>query len=61
MLKRRKFPRDGMAVPGVGDLASQREAVHIGMLLSYTRSHAWSGEKYCKAMVTLTWEVYVAA
>lgn len=50
-----------MAVPGVGDLASQREAVHIGMLLSYTRSHAWSGEKYCKAMVTLTWEVYVAA
>lgn len=32
-----------------------------GMLLSYTRSRAWLGEKYCKAMVTLTWEVYVAA
>lgn len=44
----------------VSESALRRETLQI-MLLSYTWSRAWSGEEYCKAMVTLSWEVCVAA
>lgn len=56
-----RTPELGWAVAGCHSLHRRERRCTYGMILIFTRSRAGPGEKLRKAMVTLTWEVYVAA